>query len=1519
MTTWIHHKMKIYSLLISCLIIAGARAQPGTSWTQNGPIQFPTNVSGQINGIGRCTQLKFDPVNAAKMYATTSSGGLWMTSDTGSTWSNLGTDYFPNVQCASICIDNTNSNTLYLGTGDPNYYSNGLGVYKSTNGGLNWFSSSMGINTGLIIELIMDPTNNQNILAATDNGIFKTTNAGSSWSTVKNGGDFKAMVLKPNSKDTVYAVTSSEVWRSLDFGTNWTQITAGVSVPNNNGLGMRLAVSSASANVVFVGMIANGGLILQSTDFGTTYSTVYNNSAQSLVGYDAVTPGQGDYNFAMTLDPSSANTVYVAAHCVWKSIDGGVTWSKLTNWYADCHTDMHGIRVHPTYPNMLFDVNDGGVFLSRDGGTTWVTKSDGMAATEIYHAAQSNITRSQVSIGTQDNGELFMAGNVLTGNAWYTNGGGDLGSRLKYSYSPTNEVYYYDQGNRRTVNGSQTTCNFPFNTFNSMEIEFNRKIPNVSISGLQSLYTCTNLSAPTPSWSLIFTTTNQIASLHSSLADSSVIYALYQNNTLYRCDNIFAASPVFVSYTSPGPTNVAASIASIASNSNVVYVSCGSSVYRSSNKGQSFTSVSSGLPTGINIIKLYHDEYSSDESIYLCTAKGVYYKNNTMTNWQNISYNLPTIADIQDFLFYNTGNAASLLRVGYYGRGVWELPINVSQPPAASFTSNKQAICAGSTIQFTNLTISTSSITSLQWNFTGGTPATSTSQNPTIVYSTPGSYPVTLTASNVNGSGSVTVQAYIQVMTPQAMPIVEGFAASFPPYQWAQYDDGQDNVIWNQSLSVGGYNTSSQSTYFDNYDNDVNGKRDELITKTYDFSGVTNPVLWFDVAFARWGPAYSDSLMVLASTNCGLTYSPIYYKGGTTLSTAPDDQNYFTPTATQWRTETVNLSAFAGLPSVWLAFQNRGHYGNVIYLDNINLFNEVAVDAGISAILSPTTTGCYSSNTSVIVAITNYGTSQISNVPVTAVVSGTPGQTLTATYSGGISPATSVNFNFGSVNMSTSGIYTFSVYTGLSGDGNAWNDQQVYSFTTAPLFSIYAPAFACLGNSATLTIVGTAASYVWAGNINGMTRVVSPSATTVYSVTGTTATGCASSKTVTLAVQNPTITSLGATFCSGMGGTLSVNAFTPSTVNWFSTPSSTVSLATGSTLSVNPVSTTIYYAEAISTTVDSLFTTLNAGYIVNGSMFDITALNAITIDGLSMHFSSPGSTTVEVWYRSGTFVGFESSTTGWTQAFSSTVSSLGAGILTPITGTFAINVSAGQTYGLYVTCTTGQQQVNCSGGTGLGNLYTSNADLQLFEGKSGAYFNVLNAPRVFNGLLQYQKKGCASPKIAVQFSVTPSPTVNISASSTSICAGESVTLTAIGAADYTWTPGGIPTASFLATPGQTTLYTVIGTLSTCTTSSSTLIAVDLCTGLLSANLVEDQIDLYPNPNTGNFTVRFKQAKEEGYALDIYDLTGRVVYKVNLKSEETALTIKELANGAYNYKIRSLVSGQQVKTGKLVKQ
>jgi hypothetical protein len=99
-------------------------------------------------------------------------------------------------------------------------------------------------------------------------------------------------------------------------------------------------------------------------------------------------------------------------------------------------------------------------------------------------------------------------------------------------------------------------------------------------------------------------------------------------------------------------------------------------------------------------------------------------------------------------------------------------------------------------------------------------------------------------------------------------------------------------------------------------------------------------MLTFDRAYARYSSVNNDTLAILISSDCGTTYTPLYVKGNTALATAPDNtSSLFVPTSTQWKRDTIDLLAYAGQPSVMFAFQNRGFYGQALYLDNINLYS----------------------------------------------------------------------------------------------------------------------------------------------------------------------------------------------------------------------------------------------------------------------------------------------------------------------------------------------------------------------------------------------------------------------------------------------------------------------------------------------------------------------------------------------------------------------------------------------------
>lgn len=345
--------------------------------------------------------------------------------------------------------------------------------------------------------------------------------------------------------------------------------------------------------------------------------------------------------------------------------------------------------------------------------------------------------------------------------------------------------------------------------------------------------------------------------------------------------------------------------------------------------------------------------------------------------------------------------------------------------PTAQFTASATTICAGQSVTFTNQ--STGSGNTYSWSFAGGTPASSTQTNPTITYASAGTYGVTLTATNTNGSDNEVKTAYINVVsaTASALPLQQGFeATTFVPTGWTA--SNPDNLtFWQRTTSASGFGTSTASALFDNYNSDNAGQRDWLITPSYNFNGVANGRIRWEYAYTYYtGSAgtLTDSLEILYSTNCGASWTSLWKRGGAALATGPASANLFTPTAAQWRRDSVSLSALNGQSNVRFAFVNVNGYGNSLILDNINIFN--ASSGGVQApvtdfIGTPTTV-----NVGNTVAFTdlstnsptswswNFGgggtpnTSTQQNPVITWNTAGTYNVTLTATNSGGSTPVT---------------------------------------------------------------------------------------------------------------------------------------------------------------------------------------------------------------------------------------------------------------------------------------------------------------------------------------------------------------------------------------------------------------------------------------------------------------------------------------------------------------------------------
>jgi photosystem II stability/assembly factor-like uncharacterized protein/regulation of enolase protein 1 (concanavalin A-like superfamily) len=706
--------LKRILIIIACMFILNEGHAQASNWELLGPVVFPTNISGQINGMGRVCQIKFDPGNANTMYACSASGGFWKSVNAGVSWSLMGTDMLPLMGTSSCCIDHTNSNIIYLSSGDPNYYGSDLGIWKTTNGGNTWNQINTGIGTKMAVEMLMDPANNQVVLAATNSGLWKTTDGGASWSEKIIGNQFTDMQWQPLANSSiVYASSMNKFFRSADKGDTWVEVSSGFT--NLLAGGTRISVSAANPAIVYVGTVNQEGTIFRSSDTGNNFTLQHNNPLNSLTGYDSTGGGQGNYNFCIEANPSNPDQLFLGSHNLWRSNDGGVNWTRLTDWWKELHTDMHDFSFQPGNSNSLFQANDGGVWLTTDTGHHWVPQSNGLAATENYHAAVSPLYSQLISTGTQDNGEL-----VYIGNTWKTNRGGDWTTKMQLDYTTQKFVYYFDDLERRALpSGGGNTYNLP-PAVNAASIiqAFSPDDQNVAYVCGNRIWQTKNLMQPNPVWTEIMPTPGTIKSF-AVVKNHPNIFAYSSNSRIYISYNALGPTPTFVNYTFP-IVATASSIAISAVDTNLIFVVLNGKVYKSVNAGVTFTDYSGTLPN-IAHKTLFLDDYSADNSLYVGNTSGVYYRNNSLADWVNYSGVLPTIASIRDIMYFNDGGMDAKLYVSYYGRGTWQTKLennhNCASPVISSANwSGSQLLVNWNNTAATSYEIQDRETGTLVWN-----------------------------------------------------------------------------------------------------------------------------------------------------------------------------------------------------------------------------------------------------------------------------------------------------------------------------------------------------------------------------------------------------------------------------------------------------------------------------------------------------------------------------------------------------------------------------------------------------------------------------------------------------------------------------------------------------------------------------------------------------------------------------------------------------------------------------------
>ncbi len=751
------------------------------NWTNLGPIAKPDiNDTGQPNGNGRINAIGFHPTNENIFYVGTPAGGLWTTLDGGATWTT-NTDNLPSLGVSSIIVDYDNPDVMYIGTGDRDAYdAPGVGVLKSINGGETWESANTGMDNVIVGRMIMHPTNNQILLAATSNGIYLTSDAGANWAKKENG-NFKEIIYHPTNAEIVYATSNGSFYKSVNGGETWTSGAQGYGGGNRAVIG----VSAAAPDYVYIltSNSQNGFKALyRSTDAGdnfTTRSTSPNILEWSCNGSSS--GGQGWYDLEIAVDPNNAEIIYSGGVNIWKSTDGGVNWDIRAHWVGDCgvaavHADHHVFEYNPLN-NRMYDGNDGGLYWTADGGVNWTEITSGIANSQIYKLGQSRTVRDYVITGYQDNGTGVFEG---AEEGWATILGGDGMDCLvdwedaTFAYG---ELYYGAiRRFRYSYMDDNITGDIPESGNWVTPFILHEGDPNTMFVGMNNVWRTRNVkdNAWAINWDKISNFSGEkVSVLEHSPADLDILY-LAKDNALIKSENVSSDTPNWEGISGLGAGS--STINDIEAHpflSNVVYVAKGQSVFMSDDKGDNWTDITDNLPAStVSTIEYYQGSFGG---LYAGTDLGIYYRDAAMNEWVNFSNGYPMTAATTDLeIFYDPNTPAEdVIRVSTYGRGTWESPVYVGMP-VADFSSDVSEVAAGCTVDFFDK--STGTPYEYNWTFEGAEPAVSNEQSPKgISFLTPGQYSVTLTVTNPNGSDTKTIAQMITVLEGQA-PEVDFFA-----------------------------------------------------------------------------------------------------------------------------------------------------------------------------------------------------------------------------------------------------------------------------------------------------------------------------------------------------------------------------------------------------------------------------------------------------------------------------------------------------------------------------------------------------------------------------------------------------------------------------------------------------------------------------------------------------------------------------------------------------------------------
>ncbi|MCB2222507.1 MAG: T9SS type A sorting domain-containing protein [Bacteroidetes bacterium] len=665
------------------------------NWTPVGPF----NVPGLINygfhvGVGRVDCIAFHPFDEDVLWVGTPGGGAWKSINGGLSWS-CKTDQLPTLGVSDIIVHPINPDIVYLATGERDSWNTfSVGVLKSTDGGETWEVTGLSYEVQdlkAVNQLLMHPDDPDILIAATSQGIFKTTDGGANWLQVVTSGHFMDMVFKPGDPTVVYASTyhffgGARIFKSTDGGDSFDYLY-GTGMPAANTCRIKLATSPADPDLIYAFNCKTGNYCLEgfyrSLDNGITWEKTISGDEQDLVGYVTSGPadyGQGFYNLSMVVSNDDPDEILVGGTHIWKSTDGGETFILNDNCYIIndhwIHADIHEFDYHPLN-DRLYAGCDGGIYMSDDHGANWNDISEGLQITQSYRLGVSELDADLMVIGNQDNGSFkfddndCVSINSADGMDCFI-GSGD--PEILYTSYQYGVLFKSTNGGISQINITPDNAGNAVWTAPFLEHPTN---PDIIYAGYTDIFKSSDKGSTWDQITFGFTNGALIHRLLIAPGDDQVMYAA-SYNTIWRTtdggvswNTISNDLPPFQYPSIPFDVFTFYDLEVSAIDPDVVWVTYsnfmdGIKVFKSMDGGDNWLNISGNLPNfPVNCI-VYQP--GTNDGIYVGLDVGVYYTDNNLNTWFDVSNGLPGVV-ITDLEIVNS---AHKLVAATYGRGVWE-------------------------------------------------------------------------------------------------------------------------------------------------------------------------------------------------------------------------------------------------------------------------------------------------------------------------------------------------------------------------------------------------------------------------------------------------------------------------------------------------------------------------------------------------------------------------------------------------------------------------------------------------------------------------------------------------------------------------------------------------------------------------------------------------------------------------------------------------------------------------------